>query len=409
MKCRFCSESLHHTVIDLGASPPSNSFLRPEQLGEPEIYYPLKLFFCDACHLVQIDEHKAAEEIFDTDYLYFSSFSKAWMEHARAYAEMITDKLSLGPGSMVVEIASNDGYLLQHFVAREIPCLGIEPTHGTAEAARKLGIRVIEKFFGQSLASEITADGWQADLLIGNNVLAHVPDINDFVAGLKAALRPGGTITLEFPHLLRLIQHNQFDTIYHEHFSYFTLAVVQRIFTRHGLAIADVDELPTHGGSLRIYAVHQQEENKPGKQIAAILAAEKNAGLDSLAGYKDFQARADKVKNDFLKFLLDQKAAGKSVAAYAAAAKGNTLLNFAGVRPDLLGFVTDASPHKQGLFLPGSRILVVDEDHLRSARPDFVVLLAWNITDELRHQLRYISEWGGKFVVAVPELKVFAE
>jgi hypothetical protein len=408
VNCRHCSAPLEDVFVDLGAAPLSNAFLRHDQLDQCEIYYPLKLFVCRQCLLVQIPEHAKASTIFSTDYPYFSSVSSTWVEHARSYAEMIIARLALTSRSRVLEIASNDGYLLQHFVARDIPCLGIEPTESTAAVARAKGISVRSAFFGRSLAEELVADGWHADLIVGNNVLAHVPDINDFTAGLALALKSGGTVTLEFPHLLRLIDGRQFDTIYHEHFSYLSLGTAMQIFARHALAVVDVDELPTHGGSLRVYLRHRNEARGESVQVVRVLAAERAAKLDRLEGYRGFQTRADKVKNEFMAFLIDEKRAGRVVSGYAAAAKGSTLFNYAGVRPDLLRFVADASSHKQGKYFPGSRIPVVPEARIREARPDSVVLLAWNLREELRRQLAYIGEWGGRFVVAVPELQIFS-
>jgi 2-polyprenyl-3-methyl-5-hydroxy-6-metoxy-1,4-benzoquinol methylase len=408
VNCRHCSALLEDVFVDLGAAPLSNAFLTHDQLDQSETYYPLKLFVCHQCLLVQIPEHAKAASIFSADYPYFSSVSSTWVEHARSYAEMIIARLLLTSQSRVLEIASNDGYLLQHFVARDIPCLGIEPAESSAAVARAKGIAVRSAFFGRSLAEELVVDGWQADLIIGNNVLAHVPDINDFAAGLALALKPGGTVTLEFPHLLRLIDEGQFDTIYHEHFSYLSLRAATRIFARHALAVVDVDELPTHGGSLRAYLRHGNEASGQSVEVARVLAAEGAAKLDRLDGYRGFQSRADKVKNEFMAFLIAEKLAGRVVSGYAAAAKGSTLLNYAGVRPDLLQFVADASSHKQGKYFPGSRIPIVPEARLREARPDSVVLLAWNLREELRRQLAYIGEWGGRFVVAVPELEVFS-
>jgi SAM-dependent methyltransferase len=409
MRCRHCDAPLDHVFVDLGAAPPSNAFLTRDQLDKPEAYYPLKLFVCRNCFLVQIPEHAKAKDIFIDDYIYYSSVSSTWVAHARAFVEEMTLRLDLGPKSQVIEVASNDGYLLQHVAAKGIPCLGVEPARGPAAAAVARGIPVLSRFFGAALARELAADGLQADLLIANNVLAHVPDINDFVGGCAAALKPGGVATLEFPHLLRLIAESQFDTIYHEHFSYLSLGTAMRIFAANGLSIFDVEELPTHGGSLRIYAKGKDSAPAASQAIVDVLRREVAAGLGRLDGYEGFQSKAEKVKNDFLAFLIQHKRAGRVVVGYAAAAKGNTLLNFAGVKPDLLRFVADASPEKQGRFLPGSRIPVVDEAHLRAAKPDVVVLLAWNLEEELRQQLGYIREWGGQFAVVVPELRIFAD
>jgi SAM-dependent methyltransferase len=408
MNCRFCNNSLTHEFIDLVNAPPSNSFLTKEQLNEPEIFYPLKLYVCDKCFLVQIDEYKKSGEIFNQEYAYFSSFSTSWLDHARKYVDMITNRLRLDAGSHVMEIASNDGYLLQYFKEKQIPCLGIEPSANTAQAAREKGIETLEEFFGVDLAERLAQEGEKADLIIGNNVLAHVPDINDFVSGLKVALKNGGVVTtMEFPHLMRLIEENQFDTIYHEHFSYLSFHTVRRIFTKHGLVLFDVEELPTHGGSLRIYARHDEDESKSvTPNVADLLEKEVSKGMLQLDYYLDFQHKADKVKHALLAFLLEQKKQGKKVAAYGAAAKGNTLLNYCGVKKDLIEFVVDASPHKQGMFLPGSHIPVVKEDEIKRFKPDYILILPWNIKDEIMEQLSYIRKWGGKFVMAVPNLKI---
>ena len=407
MKCRFCAEPLSVGFADLGTAPPSNAFLTAPQLREPETWFPLELFTCLACGLVQVDEHQDHRRLFDADYVYFSSFSSPWLAHARDYAQRAIERVGLGSNSRVLEVASNDGYLLRHFRDRGIPCVGIEPTAGTAAAARAQGIETIERFFGREAAAQFRRDRGPVDLVIANNVLAHVPDINDFVAGFAQVLAGHGVITLEFPHLMQLVAHSQFDTIYHEHFSYLSLATVQRIFAAHGLAIWDVQSLPTHGGSLRVWAQRAGGPWAATPAVAAMLETERAAGMQSAAYYSGFQVQAESVKNTFLRFLLDCRRDGRSVAAYGAAAKGNTLLNFAGVRADLLPFVVDASPHKQGRFLPGSRIPVVAEARLREARPDFVVILPWNLRDEIAAQLSYIGEWGGRFVTAVPGLDVF--
>ena len=407
MKCRFCQHELHHEFIDLVNAPPSNSFLTKDQLNEPEVFYPLKLYVCDKCFLVQIDEYKKSNEIFSHDYAYFSSFSKIWLDHAKRYVDMITDRLRLNVESHVIEIASNDGYLLQYFKEKQIPCLGIEPSANTARAAREKGIDTLEEFFGADLAERLAQEGKKADLIIGNNVLAHVPDINDFVKGLKIALNSGGVVTMEFPHLMRLVEENQFDTIYHEHFSYLSFHTVRQIFAKYGLVLFDVEELATHGGSLRIYARHDEDESKPVMpNVAELLEKEAARGMLTLDYYLDFQQKADKVKYALLSFLLEQKEQGKKVAAYGAAAKGNTLLNYCGVKKDLIEFVVDASPHKQGMFLPGSHIPVVKEEEITRLKPDYVIILPWNIKNEITEQLSYIREWDGKFVVAVPEIKV---
>ena len=406
MNCRHCSTPLEHLFLDLGFAPPSNAYLTAEDLEKPEKYYPLRVLVCDQCWLVQTEDYADAGELFDSNYAYFSSTSTSWLEHAKHYTEMITSRLGLGPGSQVIEVASNDGYLLKNFLAVGIPCLGIEPTTSTATAAEALGIPVLREFFGERLGNELAADGRQADLIIGNNVFAHVPDINDFTRGLKAALKPSGTITLEFPHLLRLIAENQFDTIYHEHFSYLSLHAVARIFESAGLKVWDVEELPTHGGSLRVYGCHATDARQTEPGVARILAEEQSAGLLALETYRAFQARAEKVKDDFLTFLLEQKRAGKKVAAYGAAAKGNTLLNFAGIKPDLLPFACDAAPAKQGKFLPGSHIPIHAPEKLASESPDYVVILPWNIADEVVSQNGGLQSRETKFVTAVPELEI---
>ena len=406
MNCRHCSIPLEHLFLDLGFAPPSNAYLTAEDLAKPEKYYPLRVLVCDQCWLVQTEDYTDAGELFGSNYAYFSSTSTSWLDHAKSYAKMITSSLDLGPSSQVIEVASNDGYLLKNFLAVGIPCLGIEPTASTATAAEVLGIPVLREFFGERLGKDLASSGREADLIIGNNVFAHVPDINDFTRGLKAALKPGGTITLEFPHLLRLIAENQFDTIYHEHFSYLSLHAVMRIFEHAGLNIWDVEQLPTHGGSLRIYASHATAARQPEPSVERILAEEKSAGLLALETYHGFQARAEKVKDDFLTFLLEQKRAGKKVAAYGAAAKGNTLLNFAGIKPDLLPFVCDAAPAKQVKFLPGSHIPIYAPEKLACESPDYVVILPWNIADEVVMQNGALQSRGTKFVAAVPKLEI---
>ncbi|MCK5541076.1 MAG: class I SAM-dependent methyltransferase [Desulfobacterales bacterium] len=407
MKCRFCSTELVHIFVDLGSSPASNSFLSKDQLNKAETYYPLRLFVCEKCFLVQIDEYKKSDEIFNSDYAYFSSFSKTWLDHARKYVEMITERLRLTSKSKVIEIASNDGYLLQYFIEKQIPCLGIEPSSNTADTARKKGIETIVEFFTEDFAENYIQDAKKADLIIGNNVLAHVPDINDFVTALKLLLDDNGSITLEFPHLMRLIEHSQFDTIYHEHFSYLSLHTVRSIFKKSGLRIYNVEELITHGGSLRIYACHEKSHQKNLESVNQLLDNEAQQGLIDLSAYQHFQAKANRIKNDFLLFLLEKKRLGKTIVGYGAAAKGNTLLNYAGVKPDLLEYVCDAAPSKQGKFLPGSHLPVVNERKIKESQPDFVVIFPWNIKDEIMNQLDYIKEWEGRFVVSVPVLEIF--
>lgn len=407
MNCRYCRNPLTHEFVDLVNSPPSNSYLRAEQLGEPETFFPLRVFVCERCFLVQIDEFKKADEIFDENYAYFSSFSKSWLAHSRDYVEMMTARFGFDQSSQIIEIASNDGYLLQYFKEKDIPVLGVEPTLSTARAAREKGIETRTEFFGRAFAETLIAENLQADLLLGNNVLAHVPDIVDFAAGLKTALKPNGVVTMEFPHVLQLVENNQFDTIYHEHFSYLSLLTVKQIFASAGLEIFDVEELATHGGSLRIFAKHEGNETHPvTENVADLLEKEKRFGLADIKYYLDFQPKVERVKNDLLAFLIEQKRAGKRVAAYGAAAKGNTLLNYCGVKKDLIEFVVDASPHKQGKFLPASHIPIVDENFIRAEKPDFVLVLPWNIKDEIFAQLEYIRDWNGQFVVAVPALEI---
>lgn len=406
MKCRFCHAALHDVFLDLGSAPPSNAFLSADNLNAPETWFPLKLFTCTECHLVQVDEVQTHDALFSNDYVYFSSYSRTWLAHAEQYVTHAVQRLNLGANSLVIEVASNDGYLLQFVNAHGIPCVGIEPTASTAAAARERGIETIGQFFGKDFAQGFVTARRSADLVIGNNVLAHVPDLNDFVAGIEAVLAPEGMATLEFPHLMQLVAQRQFDTVYHEHFSYFSFHTAQRVIAAHGLRVFDVEELPTHGGSLRLWACRAGAAHRETPTVAALLAKEAAAGMQTMDYYRDFQPVADRIKNDFLAFLLECKRKGKQVAAYGAAAKGNTLLNYAGVRPDLLAYVADASPHKQGRYLPGSRIPVVAEARIRETRPDFVVILPWNLREEIREQLAYISAWGAKFVTAVPQLVV---
>lgn len=406
MICRHCASPLKRAFIDLGFAPPSNAYLSADDLNRPEKYFPLRVLVCEECWLVQTDDFAQAEELFSADYAYFSSTSSGWLRHAADYAEMAMRRFSLGPDSFVVEVASNDGYLLKNFVAGGIPCLGIEPTDGTAEAAEGLGIPVLREFFGSELAERLAAGGQKADLIVGNNVYAHVPDINDFTKGLKALLKPGGTITLEFPHLMRLITQTQFDTIYHEHFSYLSLGTVVRIFESCGLRVWDVEQIPTHGGSLRIYGGHAEDARPAEPSVAALLSDELASGLEDLNTYAAFQAAADRVKDALLSFLIGQKRAGKKVAAYGAAAKGNTLLNYAGVKPDLLPVVYDAAPSKQGKFMPGSHIPILPPERLNEDRPDFLLILPWNIAAEVMQQNSALAEQGARFVTAVPALEV---
>jgi SAM-dependent methyltransferase len=407
MNCRHCAKPLEHVFLDLGFAPPSNAYLGMADLQAPELYFPLKLFVCDSCWLVQTEDYSRSDELFTKDYAYFSSTSTTWLTHAKSYVDMITSRLGLGAESFVIEVASNDGYLLKNFVANGVPCLGVEPTDSTAAAAEALGVPVAREFFGQNFAEKLVASGKQADLIIGNNVYAHVPDINDFTAGMKTALKPGGTITLEFPHLMNLMGLNQFDTVYHEHYSYLSLQSVRSIFAKAGLRVFDVEQIPTHGGSLRIFGCHDADARADTAAVARVLAEELSNGLQDLPTYQRFQQAANVVKNRLLAFLIEASLSGKTVAAYGAAAKGNTLMNYAGVKPDLIAFVCDAAAAKQNKFMPGSHIPIFTPDEMRNRRPDYVVVLPWNIADEVIKSNSFVREWGGKFVVAVPELRIF--
>ena len=403
MNCRHCGNTLQHTFVDLGFAPPSNAYLTQADLQRPEKYYPLKVKVCGQCWLVQTEDYAQADELFSPEYAYFSSTSSSWLAHAKRYAEKMIQELNLDSKKFVIEVASNDGYLLKNFVGAGIPCLGIEPTASTAEAAEKIGIPVLREFFGEALGQRLAVQGKQAELITGNNVYAHVPDINDFTKGLKAALKPNGTITLEFPHLMRLIEQAQFDTIYHEHFSYLSLYTVMQIFSSVGLRAFNVEELSTHGGSLRVYGCHIDYPRSVSRAVEQVLEKEEAAGLKTLETYLSFQPRADKIKNDFLAFLLDQKRSGRKVVAYGAAAKGSTLLNYAGVKPDLLSFVCDAATAKQNKFMPGSHIPILDPKAILRANPDYVVVLPWNIVDEVKSQLQPNLP-NARFVTAAPEL-----
>ena len=407
MNCRFDSLPLDALFVDLGFSPPSNSYLKKEQLNELEAYYPLRLYVSDRTFLVQIDEHKSAHEIFSEEYAYFSSYSNTWLKHAEAYVAMVVDRFQIDPSWQVVELASNDGYLLQYFKERKVPVLGIDPSQSVATIAAKKGIETRVEFFGFELADNLVAEGKVADLLIGNNVLAHVPYLNDFVSGMKRLLSEPGIITMEFPHLMRLVESVEFDTIYHEHFSYFSFYTVVQIFAVHGLHIFDVEEITTHGGSLRIYAQHANGRQPTRSRVQELLDNERSAGMQTMEYYQGFQRKVDQIKLSLLKFLIQQKEAGHKVAAYGAAAKGNTLLNFCGVRQDFISFVVDASDYKQGHFLPGSHIPIVDESKILSERPDYIIILPWNLKDEIVEQLSYVRDWGAQFVVPIPELKCF--
>jgi SAM-dependent methyltransferase len=406
MKCRHCGNPLEHVFLDLGFAPPSNAYLSEQDLHAPETWFPLKLFVCENCWLVQTEDYARADQLFRDDYAYFSSTSITWLEHARRYVETMRQRLALDKNSFVIEVASNDGYLLKNFVAAGIPCLGIEPTASTAAAAEALGIPVLREFFGAKKGRELASQGKQADLILGNNVYAHVPDINDFTAGLKAALKPRGSITLEFPHLLQLILETQFDTVYHEHFSYLSLHTVQRIFQQAGLRIWDVEQLPTHGGSLRIFGCHGDDQRAETPAVATVIKLEEQNGLRSITVYQQFQPRADRIKNDLLGFLIEHKNAGKKVAAYGAAAKGNTLLNYAGIKPDLLPYVCDAAPAKQGKFMPGSHVPILPPAALTERPTDYVLILPWNIAAEVRQQNAHLVDHGTRFVTAVPKLEI---
>lgn len=407
MKCRHCQTDLKLSLIDLATSPPSNAYLTKQMLQAPEKYFPLRVLVCDECWLVQTEDYADANELFSPEYAYFSSFSTTWLKHAEKYVTDMAVRFGLNSRSLIVEVAANDGYLLQYAKARGISCVGIEPTTSTANAARAKGIEIVEEFFGVKLAEQFAAQGKLADLTAANNVLAHVPDINDFVRGFGIILKPNGVSTFEFPHLLRLVLENQFDTIYHEHYSYLSLTAVKRIFEHNRLRVFDVEELPTHGGSLRVYAQRKEtgvREISP--NVTRILDKETVAGMTSREFYMGFQENANKVKNDFLAFLIEANRAGKKVVGYGAAAKGNTLMNYAGVRSDLLSYVVDLNPVKQDKYLPGSHLPIVTEARLKQTRPDYVVILPWNLQGEVIQQLDYVKSWGGKFVVAVPKLKV---
>lgn len=408
MKCRHCQSETSVPLADLGSSPPSNAYLTADGLRAPEKWYPLTVLVCSSCWLAQTEDYAGREELFSADYAYFSSFSSSWLEQCREYASQITQRFALNADSRVAEIAANDGYLLQYFQEAGISCFGVEPTSSTANAARQKGLEVFEDFFGARLGRELAEKGYRADLMVANNVLAHVPDINDFVSGFRQLLKPGGVATFEFPHLYRLVTESQFDTIYHEHFSYLSLSATKRIFESNGLAIFDVEELPTHGGSLRVYAQRSDTGQFPvGDRVGAMLSLESKAGMSSPAFYTGFQRKVIDIKHELLGFLLAARARGEKVVAYGAAAKGNTLLNFSGVRPDLIEYVIDRNPAKQGKYLPGSRIPVVAEERLTLDKPPWILILPWNIRDEVAGQLAYARDWGARFVTAVPRLTTF--
>jgi len=405
--CRLCDAELKQVFVDLGMSPIANDYVAADKANAMEPFYPLRVYVCTSCWLVQLPAAQSADNIFRDDYAYFSSVSKSWLEHARRYVEKISERFELGEQHSVVEVASNDGYLLQYFKQRDIPVLGIEPCGNVAQAAKDLGIPTLTEFFGQELASKLVAEGKSADLIVGNNVLAHVPDLRDFVTGLKTLLADNGLITMEFPHLARLIELNQFDTIYHEHFSYFSLLSVLNVFSRHGLRIFDVEELPTHGGSLRIYACHMDDKSKSNSDsVGSLLDREKQQGMDSLDIYRDFEKRVHRTKRELLKFLISAREQGKTVVGYGAPAKGNTLLNYCGVRADLLDYTVDMAPSKQDTLLPGTRIPVYHPDKIAETRPDYILILPWNIKDEIMAGMSAAKDWGGRFLIPIPDVQV---
>ena len=408
MNCRHCKNPLTHLFLDLGSSPPSNSYLNRNTLNEPEKWYPLKVLVCEKCWLVQTEDFVGASEMFSEDYAYFSSFSSSWLKHAKDYVNKITARFNLKNESTFVEIAANDGYLLQYIKDMNIPCYGIEPTSSTAEAARAKGIEIIEDFFSVDMANKLKNENRQADLIASNNVLAHVPDINDFVKGVSILLKSSGVATFEFPHLLNLVKFNQFDTIYHEHYSYLSLTSVEKIFNANGLKIFDVDELPTHGGSLRVYAQRiDKGRNKASKALKVLKEKENLIGIDNINFYKNFQSKIQTLKIEFLFFLIDSIQKDKTVIGYGAAAKGNTILNYSGIRDDLISYVVDKNPAKQGKYMPGSRIPIVDQKNIRLTKPDYVVIFPWNLKTEIMGELNFIKEWGGRFVITTPNLKIY--
>lgn len=407
-RCRFCGKGLEHVLVDLGMSPLCETYLDASQLNQMEPFYPLRVFVCDRCFLVQLEQYVSAESIF-TEYAYFSSYSETWLAHAKTYTQQMIRRFALSESSQVVELASNDGYLLQYFVAAGIPVLGIEPAANVAAAAVQKGVPTRVRFFDRETAQDLAAQGLHADLLLGNNVLAQVPDLNSFVAGMKILLKPQGVITMECPHLLRLMAENQFDTIYHEHFSYFSFLTAERIFRAHGIALFDVEELPTHGGSLRIYGCHSEDPSKRvSERVTNLRVTEERAGLGGLASYSSFRARVEDARSSLLEFLIQARRAGKRVAGYGAPGKGNTLLNYCGIRSDLVEFTVDRNPYKQGKFLPGTHIPIFSPERIRAAKPDYVLILPWNLRDEIIQQLSYAREWGAKFVVPIPEVTVYA-
>ncbi len=405
-ECRFCGNPLKNTFVDLGVSPLANSYLKAEQLHQMEPFYPLHAYVCDNCYLVQLSEVQSPDHIF-SEYAYFSSYSETWLKHAKAYTDLMVERFKFNSSSQVVEIASNDGYLLQYFKEKGIPVLGVEPAENVAKVAQEAGIPSIVKFFGTRTAEELAEEGNKADLLLGNNVLAHVPALNDFVKGMKILLKSGGVITMEFPHLMKLMEENQFDTIYHEHFSYFSFIAAEKIFAKHGLTLFDVEEIPTHGGSLRIYACHSEDSSKPiADRVKELINREIEAGFTNLDCYLSFGKKVKKTKRDILNFIIKAKKEGKSISGYGAAAKGNTLLNYCGIRTDFIDYVVDKSPHKQDCYLPGTHIPICGPDKIKKTKPDYLLIIPWNLKEEIMEQMSFIREWGGQFVVFVPEIKV---
>jgi SAM-dependent methyltransferase len=406
-ECRFCKTPLHHTLVDLGMSPLCESFLTTEQLNRMEPFYPLHVFVCDHCFLVQLEEYVSPETIF-SEYAYYSSYADSWLQHAKRYTDLMIERFGIHAGSHVVEIASNDGYLLQYFVAKGIPVLGVEPAANVARSAEEKCVPTLVRFFGEKLAREMLAAGQASDLLIGNNVLAQVPDLNDFVKGMSIVLKPGGIITMEFPHLVKLVEENQYDTIYHEHFSYFSFVAVEKIFAHHALTIFDVDELPTHGGSLRIYASHQGEGARAvSDRITALKARELEAGLTRMDYYRSFGEKVKETKRRLLEFLIQAKRDGKTICGYGAPGKGNTLLNYCGIRTDFLDYTVDRNPYKHGRFTPGTHIPIYPIDKIKETRPDYLLILPWNFKDEIIKQMSFIRTWGGRFIVPIPEVRIY--
>lgn len=404
--CRFCRSSLHHVMVDLGMSPLCESFLQAKQLNLMEPFYPLKVYVCGDCFLAQLEEYVSPEDIF-SEYAYFSSYSESWLHHAKTYTEMMIKRFTLGQQSQVIELASNDGYLLQYFLEHEIPVLGVEPAINVAKAATKKGIPTITKFFGVDLAQKMAGDGQQADLLLGNNVLAQVPDLNDFVSGMKICLKPNGVLTMEFPHLMRLIEGNQFDTIYHEHFSYFSFLTVKRVFAEHGITLFDVEELKTHGGSIRIYGCHVDDTDKAiSDRVHELIEREQSAGYDRLDTYSKFSKNVRQTKRNILQILIQAKDNGKTIAGYGAPGKGNTLLNYCGIRDDFLDYTVDRNPYKHGRFTPGTHLEIFSPDRIKQDRPDYLFILPWNLKNEIIRQMSFIKEWGGKFIVPIPEAEI---